>query len=270
MILKLSELRVVAFTNSQKSVKRLLWLCGYWVPKTYCSQRNQVAITLFSLPRMLQVYPACLHFHTSCPSTRQLLFWNAFWKFSERTLFKILRHLRSFLVASLASSEYWEVRSIICWGQQCSSRRTSRCIIEKHDRSNGWRYYWRQRYRSLGLLASQCTGKMRECWLKHETGSFWHCDEKSFLEQDVPQQRKDRNLSRKCTTSLIRRQNHNGEVVDRSWLCFFLDKLVVNVSLVGWCARIRLNVRIFFSEKETSTESKLLSAWGVMSIHWNI
>jgi len=24
----------------------------------------------------------------------------------------------------------------------------------------------------------------------------------------------------KSTTSLIRRQNHNGEVVDRSWLCF--------------------------------------------------
>jgi len=40
MILKLSELRVV------KRVKRLLWLCGYWVRKTYFSQRNQVAITL--------------------------------------------------------------------------------------------------------------------------------------------------------------------------------------------------------------------------------
>jgi len=24
----------------------------------------------------------------------------------------------------------------------------------------------------------------------------------------------------KCATSLIRPQNHNGEVVDRSWLCF--------------------------------------------------
>jgi len=32
--------------------------------------------------------------------------------------------------------------------------------------------------------------------------------------------RKDRNLSRKCTTSLSRRQNHKGETVDRSWLCF--------------------------------------------------
>jgi len=31
---------------------------------------------------------------------------------------------------------------------------------------------------------------------------------------------KDRNFSRKCTTSFICCQNYNGEVVDRSWLCF--------------------------------------------------
>ena len=75
----------------------------------------------------------------------------------------------------------------------------------------------RQRYRSL---ASQHTGKMWEYWLKHETGSFWHCDKNSFLKHGVPQHRKERNLSRKCTTSLIRRLNHNGEVVHRSKLCF--------------------------------------------------
>jgi len=40
------------------------------------------------------------------------------------------------------------------------------------------------------------------------------------LKHDVPQHRKDGNLSQKCTTSLICHQNHNGEVVDRSWLCF--------------------------------------------------
>jgi len=27
--------------------------------------------------------------------------------------------------------------------------RTSRSIIEKHDRWDGWRYHWRLRYRSL-------------------------------------------------------------------------------------------------------------------------
>jgi len=37
---------VVAFAQFAKRVKRLLWLCRYWVPKTYISQRNQVTITL--------------------------------------------------------------------------------------------------------------------------------------------------------------------------------------------------------------------------------
>jgi len=33
--------------------------------------------------------------------------------------------------------------------------------------------------------------------------------------------------SRKCTTNLIRRQNHNAEVVERSWLCFSLSQTCV-------------------------------------------
>jgi len=41
---------------------------------------------------------------------------------------------------------------------------------------------------------------------------------KSYFKPFVSQHRKDRNSSWKCTTSFIRRQNHNGEVVDRSWL----------------------------------------------------
>ena len=69
-------------------------------------------------------------------------------------------------------------------------------------------YHWRQRYRSLVI---QYTQKMREYWLKNE---------KLFLKQDVPQHRKDRSLSRKCTTNVIWCQNHNTEVVERSWLCF--------------------------------------------------
>ena len=100
-------------------------------------------------------------------------------------------------------------------------------MIEKHERWYGWRYHWRQRYRCLQRPKGPLTfwpanvkEKMREYWLKYETGYFWHCDEKSFLKHDIPQHRKDRNLSRKCATSLIRGQNHNGEVVDRSWLCF--------------------------------------------------
>jgi len=33
--------------------------------------------------------------------------------------------------------------------QGCSSSRKSRSIIGKHDRWDGWRYHWRQRYQSL-------------------------------------------------------------------------------------------------------------------------
>ena len=51
---------------------------------------------------------------------------------------------------------------------------------------------------------------------------------KSHLEHDVPQHRKGRNLSRKRTIRLIRHQNHNGEVVDRSWLCFSPSQTCVN------------------------------------------
>jgi len=82
---------------------------------------------------------------------------------------------------------------------------------------------------------------------------------KLFLKHDVPQHRKDRSLSRKCTTKLIRRQNHNAEVVERSWLCFIFHKLVFIVSRVDWCARIRLNVPISLWEKESATGSTLRS-----------
>ena len=63
----------------------------------------------------------------------------------------------------------------------------------------------------IGLWSPNIPEKMREHWLKNE---------KLFLKHDVPQHRKDRNSSRKCTTNLIRGQNHNAEVVERSWRCF--------------------------------------------------
>ena len=65
--------------------------------------------------------------------------------------------------------------------------------------------------KDISLWSSNIPKKMREYWLKNE---------KLFLKHDVPQHRKDRNSSRKCTTNLIRRQKHNAEVVERSWLCF--------------------------------------------------
>ena len=65
--------------------------------------------------------------------------------------------------------------------------------------------------KDIGLWPSNIPERMREHWLNNE---------KLFLKHDLPQHRKDRNSSRKCTTNLIRRQNHNAEVVERSWLCF--------------------------------------------------
>jgi len=61
---------------------------------------------------------------------------------------------------------------------------------------------------------------MHQYSLKNDTGFLWDYDETLFLSHVIPQHRKDRNSSRKCTASFIYRQKHNGEVVDRSWLCF--------------------------------------------------
>jgi len=51
--------------------------------------------------------------------------------------------------------------------------------------------------------------------------------------------RKDRSLSRKCTASLIRRQNHNGAVIDRSWLCFCPSQTYVKCFTCRLTALIR-------------------------------
>jgi len=67
-----------------------------------------------SLPRMLQMYPASpiLHVHRQINCCSVTLFW----KFSERSLFNTLRHAIICGCFRWASSEYWEVKSINCWG----------------------------------------------------------------------------------------------------------------------------------------------------------
>jgi len=70
----------------------------------------------------------------------------------------------------------------------------------------------------IGLRSSNLPEKMWEYWLKNE---------KLFLKHDVTQHRKDKNSPRKCTTNLIRRQNHNAAVVERSWLCFCPSQICV-------------------------------------------
>ena len=89
--------------------------------------------------------------------------------------------------------------------------------------------------KDIGLWSSNIPEKMREYWLKNE---------KLFFKHDVQQHRKDRNSLLKCTTNLMRRQNHNAEVVESSWLCFSLSQTCVYCFTIGWGAWIRLNVRI--------------------------
>ena len=78
---------------------------------------------------------------------------------------------------------------------------------------------------------------MQDYWLKNDTSSLRHRDGKLFSNYVVPQHSKDGNSSRKCTASFIRRQNHNGEVVER----------------ISW------------SENESATGSMLLNSWGTTS-----
>jgi len=61
--------------------------------------------------------------------------------------------------------------------------------------------------KDIGLWSCNMPEKVREYWLKNE---------KLFLKHDVSQHRKERNSSRKYTTNLMHRQNHNAEVVEIS------------------------------------------------------
>jgi len=53
-----------------RRVKRLLWPCGYWVPKTSFSLCNQVANALSKLAKNASKCTQ-LHIHASCPVHRQ-------------------------------------------------------------------------------------------------------------------------------------------------------------------------------------------------------
>ena len=123
------------------------------------------------------------------------------------------------------------------FNQQCSSRKMSVCIIEKHDRWDGWRYYWRQRYRSQDLWAFRPANLPEKC-----ENIGWNMKQVLFdivmkiifrTWCSTSQHRKDRNFSRKCTTSFICRQKHNGEIFNRSRLCFSPSQTYVKCFTCG-------------------------------------
>jgi len=99
MILKLSELRVVAFAQFAKKSERIIMMT-LWIlsTKTYFSQRNQVAITLSQLAKDASnesSFAFILHVHRQVNCCSETFFW----KLSERILFNTLRHMQSFVVA---------------------------------------------------------------------------------------------------------------------------------------------------------------------------
>lgn len=72
----------------------------------------------------------------------------------------------------------------------------------------------------IGLWPTIIPEKMRDYWVINGISTIQHCDEELFAQHSVKQSRTDRDIPRICSSSLFRRQNHNGEVANRNWLCF--------------------------------------------------
>ena len=70
---------------------------------------------------------------------------------------------------------------------------------------------------------------------------------------------------------LIRRQNLNGEVIDRSWLCFSPSQTCVKCFTCRlMCADTAKCAHFLIRKGESSTGSTLLSTGGATSIQWNV
>lgn len=81
----------------------------------------------------------------------------------------------------------------------------------------------------IGMWPAIIEKKVAEFWIKNGTDKLQNCDEKLFEERSIRQayiymtgqaSLKKPKRHRKCTSSMFERQNRNGEVVKRSWLCF--------------------------------------------------
>jgi len=78
-------------------------------------------------------------------------------------------------------------------------------------------------------------------------------NEKLILKHNIPQHRKDRNSSRKCTTNIIRGQNHNAEVVERSWRCFFPSQTYIYCFMCRLMCADTTKCAHFLIRKESAT-----------------
>jgi len=98
MILKLSELRVVAFTKfAKESEKIIVTFVDIEYQKLISHSVTRWLSLYLSLPRMLQMYPASQSYFMSIdkPTVVQKRF---FGNYLSELCFKTLKHLRSFLV----------------------------------------------------------------------------------------------------------------------------------------------------------------------------
>jgi len=99
------------------------------------------------------------------------------------------------------------------------------------------------------------------CNIPENIREYWWKNEKLIIKHDVPQHRKDENPSRKCTTNLIRCQNHNAEVVERSWLCFSPSQTCVDCFTCGLMCSDTTKCAHFLFEKNLRLEAR----WGATS-----
>ena len=129
-------------------VKRLLWLCGYWVGYQKLNFRSITRwLSVYrSMPRILQLYPVSNLYFMSIDRPTVVLkrFLEILWANSV--------HSKTFAIICgcfyWASSEYWEVKSISCWGRivfrHCEgkdSRETIKCkYIPSQVESALWKF----------------------------------------------------------------------------------------------------------------------------------
>jgi len=137
-------------------------------------------------------------------------------------------------------------------------------------RWDGWCYHWRQRYRSL---ASQYTGKNAGTLVKKLNRFSLTLWWKVIFKPWCSTTQKRRKRVTESTKSFIRRQNHNGEVVDRNWLCFSSSQTCVSCFTRGlmWANTTKCaHFLISFLKKVFATRSRLFSVWEVTSNQWSV
>ena len=137
--------------SSQKRVKTLLLLCGYWVLKLISRSVTRWLSRYRSWTRMLQLFPASNSYFMPIDKPGVVLkrFLEILWANSD--------HIETFAIICWcfywANSEYWEVKSISCWG----------CIVFRHCEGKDSRETIRCTYQVKSALMKFSEGKDHDC-----------------------------------------------------------------------------------------------------------